>query len=1105
MTVVFVDVEGSTELLTRLGDRAGLAAIDSVLCEVRERIEAYEGREVKSLGDGSMLVFPSPRQAITFSVAVQRALTGRRPRLRVGINTGEVSGAGDDPVGEAVSAAARIGDRAEGGEVLVSEVVRQLVGTMPGVRFGDRGRHRLRGFPERWRLYQVTGADGASDPVPVFGRDRELDTIDWLLDGVTGGDGRVLVFEGEAGIGKTHLLRVARLRSAEQGVAVFAGNADDLERDQPGRLLFMIGAELGIDLRALARDLPEGGAASIEALIDAIGERASRQPLVVVAEDLHWADELSLRGLAALVRHTKSLPVGLVATMRPTPRPLSLNQLLDRLDRETSREVRLRGLDSAALAALVSSQYGAPPGRRLGQWLESTAGNPLFVVELARSLDDDGVLQFADGLVDTTAERLPEGLRETIVRRLTVLSADCNELLRLGSLLGSDFTLVDLATVAGCSVVSAAAQLHEAVDAGILGGVGDTLSFRHDLIREAVYNTMVLAIRRDLHAAAARALAAAGARPEQVARHFGLGARTGDAEASTWLSRAAAEAVTLEPAAAVALFEQALELAPDEWDGRDATELALLEPLAHSGRVDDARARAVALADRTVNPATQFAIRRALAAVLASAGDLANSSVQCELAVATVDAPAGEARILSCLGAGQRLLLGRDPNAEIAVAEDALAAGDGGEGLLNAAAHQTLALAAAAQCRFNDAFDHARIASRNFNARTMPRMGFLIPDIWEASFSFATDGSDDAVRLNERVGRDAEQRGEMILLVQTSVNSGGLNFIFGRWDDAIRDLEDGLAIADETGAHAQLVTSHGLLTSISLGRGDLVVAEQHLAAGHAALADGLHLFGVDLLLWANAQMLEAADDPTGALHILSGIWEQTRLVRGLLQYRNIAPDLVRLAAECGEHALARDVANEMLTLADRSSVPSARAAALRCQGLADRDVDRLIAAVDVYRSTPRRIDFAACCEEAARLLGEQKRIDEGAALLDEAAAVHQHSGARAHLARVDAILRAHGRRRRRSRPAPVESGWEALSPKEREVAALVAQGLSNPQIGERLYISRRTVETHLAHTFRKLGITNRIELASVATASGPQTNAPQRRVTGTLATGDTRT
>src|SRR5262245_5606837 len=139
-TVVFVDVERSTELLNRVGDDAGTASVRHQLDLVRERIEPYGGNEVKSLGDGLMLTFSSPRQAVSFALASQRGLAGSAPRVRFGINTGEVIAADADPLGGAVNAASRIADRAAGGEVLVSDVVRQLVGTAPTIRFLDRGR-----------------------------------------------------------------------------------------------------------------------------------------------------------------------------------------------------------------------------------------------------------------------------------------------------------------------------------------------------------------------------------------------------------------------------------------------------------------------------------------------------------------------------------------------------------------------------------------------------------------------------------------------------------------------------------------------------------------------------------------------------------------------------------------------------------------------------------------------------------------------------------------------------------------------------------------------------------------------------------------------------
>ena len=364
-------------------------------------------------------------------------------------------------------------------------------------------------------------------------------------------------------------------------------------------------------------------------------------------------------------------------------------------------------------------------------------------------------------------------------------------------------------------------------------------------------------------------------------------------------------------------------------------------------------------------------------------------------------------------------------------------------------------------------------------------MGFLIPDIWEGTFYLSTDRAVEAARVFDTAGRDAERRGELILLVHTNLGTAGVDFHAGRWDDAVRNLEGGLAVADETGAHAQLVTTHGLLARIALGRGDRSTARAHLTAGQTALEAGMHLFGVDVLMWARAAVLEADREHEAALQVLAGLWTRTETLRGLLQYHLIAPDLVRLATRLGDSGLANAVADETAVLATRSTVLSASAVAHRCAGLAAQDAEQLMAAVAEYRLTPRRVELAACCEETAGLLIAAGRIDEAIALLNEAAAIHIGSRATAELARVDATLRVHGRRRRRSGAAPSDRGWAALSPKEREVVNLVAQGLSNPHIGDRLYISRRTVETHLAHVFRKLDITNRAELAVAAVASRP--------------------
>jgi DNA-binding SARP family transcriptional activator/class 3 adenylate cyclase len=163
VTILFSDVEGSTDLRTERGDLVAHRILRAHEEFVRGCVAAHAGREVKALGDGFMIVFASVRKALTCAVAIQVGLAERNAaapddevRVRIGVNTGEVVAEGDDLYGQAVNAAARIAGRADSGEVLVSEIVRQLAGSGPEFTFVDRGRHRLKGFPDRWQLYGLT-------------------------------------------------------------------------------------------------------------------------------------------------------------------------------------------------------------------------------------------------------------------------------------------------------------------------------------------------------------------------------------------------------------------------------------------------------------------------------------------------------------------------------------------------------------------------------------------------------------------------------------------------------------------------------------------------------------------------------------------------------------------------------------------------------------------------------------------------------------------------------------------------------------------------------------------------------------------------------------
>jgi class 3 adenylate cyclase len=169
VTVMFTDVEGFTDMTNRRGDTAAQRVIDAERKLVREQVAHHGGREIDQIGDGFMVAFTSTRRAIACALAIQESVARHNRdhveeglRIRVGLNVGEVIEEGGHPFGAAVNGASRVAGKARGGEILVSEAVKQLAGTIPEVSFRDRGRFELKGFPDRWRLYQVVASDGDS-------------------------------------------------------------------------------------------------------------------------------------------------------------------------------------------------------------------------------------------------------------------------------------------------------------------------------------------------------------------------------------------------------------------------------------------------------------------------------------------------------------------------------------------------------------------------------------------------------------------------------------------------------------------------------------------------------------------------------------------------------------------------------------------------------------------------------------------------------------------------------------------------------------------------------------------------------------------------------
>jgi DNA-binding CsgD family transcriptional regulator len=332
--------------------------------------------------------------------------------------------------------------------------------------------------------------------------------------------------------------------------------------------------------------------------------------------------------------------------------------------------------------------------------------------------------------------------------------------------------------------------------------------------------------------------------------------------------------------------------------------------------------------------------------------------------------------------------------------------------------------------------------------------------------------------------RRSEELGLAVHMPFYHAQLGALRLFTGEWDDAVAELEAAIHVGEEQQWGA-LILPRSLLALLAIHRNQLLAAEEALALAEREFAETGSAYGLDVMMWVRALLLGVRSDAQ-ALTVLETAWAGP-LIKRPPQLVRIGPDLVRLAVTGERPELGQAVVEAMEEATASSSVASWRGAALWSRGLLHGDADALVDAVRAYQQASRPVERARACEDAASALSGVGRREEAAALLEDAVGVYDRVGASLDLTRAVAALRAMGirRGRRGARRRPLR-GWESLTPTELEVVRLVAQGLTNVEIGRRLFISRRTVETHLSHVFGKLGVSSRVQLAAQASRAQPE-------------------
>jgi len=568
VSTLFTDLVGSTAIATRLGATAAEELRLQHFGLLRSAIATTGGTEVKTTGDGLMVVFDSASAALDCAIAMQRGVARHNRRateplaIRVGISHGETDREDDDYYGPSVTEAARLCDAADGDEILVAEIMRILVGARGAHRFAARGELALKGFAGpvvahalEWRLGNVATRPfppglQRGGAAPFIDRDDARAQVAGAARRAAKGDARVVMIGGEPGIGKTRLAAEVARRLHDEGNAVLFGRCSEEPllpyepfvealRDHAS----MAGSdelddETVVGTGLLARFIPELTAwlprppdavrsdavterlllfEAVGSWLDAIADAHGLVALVV--DDLQWADPSTLQLLSFLARRTGLHHLIVVGTYRETEveRTDRLGQVLADLRRvRVLDRVALRGLEPVAVAELIGALGDETPTAELADVIsDGTDGNPYFIEEVLVHLRETGALHEGNELGSwrgpLDAIGIPDGVREVVGQRLARLGPACRTVLGVAAVCGRTFQLDVVARAGGVPLADALDAFDAAVVAGLVtedGGLPGRYQFAHALVRQTLYDDLTQARRAVLHRDAADAVEA---------------------------------------------------------------------------------------------------------------------------------------------------------------------------------------------------------------------------------------------------------------------------------------------------------------------------------------------------------------------------------------------------------------------------------------------------------------------------------------------------------------------------------------------------------------------------------------------------------------------
>ncbi|WFE30109.1 LuxR C-terminal-related transcriptional regulator [Solwaraspora sp. WMMD791] len=915
---------------------------------------------------------------------------------------------------------------------------------------------------------------------PLVGRADVLLDLHRALIETASGAGGCIVVQGSAGIGKSRLLDAAAVEARALGMAVAVGRATALDRAAPlstMRSLLQNAQPPGLDL-ITASDRGVNPLWLVDQIAEQIEQYVRRQPMLVCLDDAHLCDELTSLALRILVPELASSPLTWLLSRRPAAVRTFGQDAIDWLIGEGARAHDLEPLSKEAVTDFCASMLGAAPDDSVVTMAERGDGNPFLLEQLLSTLRDTGQLTVTNGVATLVGTELTADFLSAVDLRLRDLPELTRRILDASSVLGRPFTVHEVAGLVGRSAIELLPAIDEAVSAALLEADGTELRFRHDLIREALYGQLSEPVRRVLHREAATVVQREGRSAVEVAEHLVRGGHAGDGQALLVLRQAVAQIAPTAPNTAADLILRMLDLINQHDLSRPQLVAEAVRLLALGGRISEA----IALGEATLHTGLDSAQEAALLLGLAEAlhvtghsGDVVNYASR-GIGRARPGDPV-RAELLS-VQAYALLDTGDIAGGDNAGTEAAaLGAATGAYGAL-VCGTSARSIAARMVGNLRAAVGYARDAVR-IAEQVGGEARRRHPRLWLAAALTAVDEFTEAEALFTHDQRESDSLGTAWTQPRWYYHRATMLALSGRLDDAVAEAEAGARVAEQLAAPALSLPLLTLLASLSIHRDDLAGARDRLGRAHEIVAAGDVPVPADLT-WTVAQFQISCGESasTAIAPIVAALTDDQVLLRMLARRPCAAPQLARLARAAGADSLAAATVETARQLARRNpDIPSLVGTAEHAAGIIHDDLGALRRAVHTLEQSPRVMSRAAAMEDLAAHEDVNVRRDDAVRLVEQALAIYLSCNAVRDAARAQKILRELGvRRRQRQANATSGQGWGSLTASELRVVRLVAEGLTNRQVAAQLFVSPHTVDSHLRHSFSKLGVTSRVEL-----------------------------